>query len=182
MDASTDDWESRLAALWAALDALGDDDFRARIDALAAELPQDSPVGLFERASAWDSTGHSDRAVPLYRAALERGLEGLRRRRAVIQLASSLRNLGEAAESVELLRAERARTSDALDDAVAAFLALALADRGETKAALALALAALARHLPRYQRSVRRYADALASPDDSSGRASGASATPPTLR
>jgi hypothetical protein len=40
--------------------------------------------------------------VPLYWQALETGLTGERRRRAVIQLASSLRNLGRPAESVAL--------------------------------------------------------------------------------
>jgi len=34
------------------------------------------------QSAAFDATGHSDRAVPLYREALERGLSGERRRRA----------------------------------------------------------------------------------------------------
>jgi len=41
---------------------------------------------------------------PLYRQALDRGLIGERRRRAVIQLASSLRNIGRPDESVALVR------------------------------------------------------------------------------
>jgi hypothetical protein len=45
-----------------------------------------------------------------------------RRRQAVIQQASSLRNLGQASESVTLLTAEREAGSDDLDDAVDAFL------------------------------------------------------------
>ena len=45
-----------------------------RMDALVGELPAGSAVGLYERASAFDSTGHSDLAVPLYRRALEVGL------------------------------------------------------------------------------------------------------------
>src|SRR5581483_1910470 len=102
-----------------------------------------------------------DRAVPLYRRALELGLEGERRRRAVIQLASSLRNLGHVAESLELLTAEVAKPSDRLDDAVSAFLALALADSGREREAVAVALAALAPHLARYQRSLGDYAQAL---------------------
>ena len=125
MDAA---WEARAAEVWARLDELTEDEFLAQIERLVASLPKDSGVAAFERAAALDSTGHSDRAVPLYREALAYGLDGERRRRAVIQLASSLRNLGRARESVALLTAERARTSDGLDDAVAAFLALALAD------------------------------------------------------
>jgi len=104
--------------------------------------------------------------VPLYREALERGLSGERRRRAVIQLASSLRNLGEAYESVALLEAELNAGSDHLDDAVRAFLALALADTGREREAAAHALTALAPHLPRYQRSLANYAQLLTGTDD----------------
>jgi thioredoxin-like negative regulator of GroEL len=152
-------WEQRVEELWASFDDYSEDDFRAKLDELAQELPAD--VAAFERAGAFDSTGHSDQAVPLYREALERGLEDPRRRRAVIQLASSLRNIGEAEESVRLLEAERERTSDELDDAVDAFLALALVDTGREREAAALLLTALARHLPRYQRSAANYARSL---------------------
>jgi hypothetical protein len=76
----------------------------------------------------------------------------------VIQLASSLRNVGRADESVALLRAERDNASDDLDDAVEAFLALSLVDTRREREAVAVALAALARHLPRYQRSLASYA------------------------
>ena len=84
-----------------------------------------------------------------------------RRRRAVIQYASTLRNLGRVEESIGLLTVEREAAADDLDDAVAAFLALALVDAGRAREATGLALGALARHLPEYARSVRRYADAL---------------------
>src|SRR5207253_1956624 len=65
------DWEQRLSDLWASIDDLGEDEFLARMDELAAELPAESAVARFERASGLDSTGHSDLAVPLYRQALE---------------------------------------------------------------------------------------------------------------
>lgn len=156
------DAEAQLAALWARLDDLDEDDFRAQLDALVADLPP--AAAAFERGAAFDSTGHSDRAVPLYREALELGVEGERRRRAVIQMASSLRNMNRAEESVALLEAERARTSDALDDAVTGFLALALADTGREREAAAIALEALAPHLPRYQRSLGNYARDLTEP------------------
>ncbi|MFD4835668.1 tetratricopeptide repeat protein [Streptomyces sp. SID4919] len=157
-------WEQRLAAAWSRLDALPAPQFRALIDALAAELPPDSAVAAFERAGAFDSTGRPDRAVPLYRLALERGVEGVRRRRAKIQLASSLRNLGRPEEGVALLSPELDAESDELDDAVRAFLGLCLADTGREREALALALGALAPHLPRYQRSLRHYARGLNAP------------------
>jgi hypothetical protein len=56
-----------------------------------------------------------------------------RRRRAMIQMASSLRNLGHPDQCVELMRAERERTSDHLDDAVGCALALGLADLGRER-------------------------------------------------
>jgi hypothetical protein len=153
------DYDRRSEALWATIDEYDDEDaFRAKVDELVAELPSDSPIASFERACAWDSTGHSDRAIPLYRLALAHGLEGERRRRAVIQMSSSLRNMGEAEESVRLLTAERDRATDSLDDAVSAFLALALVDSGREREAVSLALGALAPHLPRYQRSLGNYA------------------------
>jgi hypothetical protein len=155
------DWEERLALLWRSLDDLNEEHFLTRMEELTAELPAGSGVGAFERAAALDSTGHSDLAVPLYREALDLGLEGERRRRAVIQMASSLRNLGHAEESVELLTAERDAASDDLDDAVAAFLALALVDAGREREAVSVALRALAPHLPRYQRSLGNYARSM---------------------
>ncbi len=159
------DRDEQLARAWASIDSYEDGAaFRALIDSLVVDAPP--AVAAFERASAHDSTGHSDLAVPLYRSALEAGLTGVRRRRATIQLASSLRNLGQAAESVELLTAELATPADgeaaALEDAVRGFLALALVDVGRSTEAAALALGALAPHLPRYQRSLAAYARALA--------------------
>jgi len=155
------DWGRRLALLWASVDEQREDDFLAAMERLVAELPEDDPVGLFEHASALDSTGHPDLAVPRYRRALERGLSGQRRRRAVIQLASSLRNLGQAAESVALLTGELDAGSDDLDDAVRAFLALALTSVGRERDAVSVALTALAPHLTRYNRSLAAYARQL---------------------
>jgi hypothetical protein len=92
---------------------------------LVSELPPGSAIGLFERGAAFDSTGRPDRAVLLYAAALDAGLVGERRRRAVIQMASSLRNLGNPQDASTLLTAEADATSDDLNGAVVAFLALA---------------------------------------------------------
>jgi tetratricopeptide (TPR) repeat protein len=155
------EWERKVADLWGSIEDHSEQEFLARMEGLAAELPADNAVAAFELGCAQDSTGHSDVAVPLYRQALELGLEGERRRRAVIQMASSLRNLGRADESVELLTAELEEGSDDLDDAVRAFLALALVDVGRERDAVSHALTALARHLPRYQRSVANYAELI---------------------
>jgi hypothetical protein len=155
------EWERRIAEVWAAIDSYEDDELRAAVQALALQRPPGDAIALFELAGANDSTGRPEEAAPLYRQALAAGLSGERRRRAVIQLASTLRNLGQADESVALLRAERDAASDELDDAVAAFLALALVDTGREREAVGLALEALSRHLPRYNRSLANYANAL---------------------
>lgn len=154
-----------MAAVWASIETVDEAEFLARIAELAAELAEDDGIGWFERGAAQDSTGHPDRAVPLYRKALELGLTGERRRRAVIQLASSLRNLGHPEQSVDLLTAELDAGSDHLDDAVRAFLALALVDTGREREAVSYALSALAPHLPRYQRSLGNYARLLVEPE-----------------
>jgi hypothetical protein len=60
-----------------------------------------------------------------------------------------------------MFQAELGTASDHLDDAVRAFLALALVDTGREREAASLALAALAPHLPRYQRSLAAYARLL---------------------
>ena len=161
------DWEQRLADLWASIDDHSEQEFLSRMEDLVAELPADSAVAVFERAGSLDSTGHSDLAVPLYRQALELGLQGERRRQAVIQLASSLRNIGQASESVALLTTERELESDDLDDAVSATLALALVDTGREREAVSVALTALSRHMTRYRRSMTNYARLIAEPPSS---------------
>ena len=161
MSALSDDYDRRAEELWSRVDEYDEETFRAKVEELVAGFPADSGIAEFERACAFDSTGHPDQAVHLYRRALELGLEGERRRRAVIQLSSSLRNLGQVSESLALLTAEREQTSDQLDDAVGAFLALALVDSGREREAVSVALTALAHHLPRYQRSVGTYAQLL---------------------
>ena len=155
-------WEQRLAALWSTLDRSEPQAFVQQIELLVVELPSGSAIGLFERACAQDSTGHPDLAVPLYRAALKAGLSGMRRRRASIQLASSLRNLGNAVEASERLFAELHAPSDELDGAVRAFLALALVDLGREREAVAVSLMALSKYLPRYNNSLGRYASEIA--------------------
>jgi tetratricopeptide (TPR) repeat protein len=161
----TAEWEQRVAEAWASIDERHEADFLSLMEKLVEELPPGDPDGLFERAASLDSTGHSDLAVPLYEHALEAGLTGERRRRAVIQMASSLRNLDRSQESVALLTAELAAGSDDLDDAVKTVLALALTDVGREREAVSIAVGALAAHLPRYQRSMANYARLLVEPD-----------------
>lgn len=153
-----EEWEQRVARHWASLGEVEPEVFRSGMSALVGELPAGEARGLFERACAHDSTGQAAQAVPLYRAAIAAGLCGLNRRRASIQMASSLRNLGQPEEAVAVLSAEDERGEDELSTAVRAFQALALSDLGQDRAALSLALSALSKHLPRYNASLLRYA------------------------
>lgn len=132
------EWERRLSELWASIDDDSEEAFLTRMEHLVADLPADSAVVAFERAVALDLTGHSVRAVPAYRRALELGLPDPGRCRAVIQLASSLPTIGHASESVALRSAELELGPDALDDALRAVLALALVDLGWAREAVSL--------------------------------------------
>ena len=148
--------------LWAIFDDCEPGVFVAQVDSLASEWAGTDGSALFERGAARDSTGRPAEAITFYRAALDAGLTGLRRRRATIQMESSLRSLGQAEEAFSLLNTELQAASDELDDAVRAFLALALVDLGREREAISISLIALARHLPRYNRSLARYAQQLA--------------------
>jgi len=162
----TDDWQTRVDAVWADAANLTDDELVSRIDALAAERDPGDAVALAERGGARDSTGREEEAAELYRAALAAGLDDGRRAQVVIQLASTVRNLGRPEESLELLSTEFAGQPDhPLADAATAFAALALASAGRPTEGLVAVLHALAAHLPRYQRSVNAYADDLLADD-----------------
>lgn len=156
-------WENQLQSIWLKLGTINSEEFIEQIkDHVELLTEKDSQaIADFERACAFDSTGHEKEAEPLYRSALEKGLTGLRRRRARIQLASTLRNNGKIEESIRILREEKAHYSDELDDAVDSFLALSLSSAEEYKEALSLILKALSKHLPRYNNSLSRYAENL---------------------
>ncbi|MBW9092207.1 tetratricopeptide repeat protein [Microbacterium jejuense] len=157
-------WDDRVAEFWDTADD-ADPAVVDRMRELVAERPADDPAALFEWASVLDFVGREDEAVAQYRAALAAGLDGDRMPQAVVQLASSLRNIGRADEGIELLWALGDET--VAGAAVHAFLALCLRDAGRPDEAFAVALRALAPTLPMYGRSIAAYADEL------DGRASG---------
>lgn len=121
-------------------------------------------LALFEQAGELDEAGREVEAIPRYREALTAGLVDPERSRAVVQLASSLRVVGELDEALALLTPD-GDADPALDPAlaasVAAFRALVLHDLGRHAEALAGALGALAPSLPAYRISVAAYAEAL---------------------
>lgn len=152
--------------MWASASELADLDVLAAIDALVAERDPDDPAAVFEAASARDYAGLEAEAAPLYRRAIDLGLDNATLPRATIQLASTLRNLGRIDESVRMLeRLLAEHPDDEWTGPGAAFLALALATRGDERDAASVALAALANCLPMYSASVRAYAIELAGSD-----------------
>ncbi|CAN7287817.1 tetratricopeptide repeat protein [Microbacterium maritypicum] len=160
-------WDERIDEVWD--DATGEevgDDTIARIDALAAERGAGDARAEFERAGARDSAGRPAEAIVLYRRALALGLDAEHRPQCVIQMASSLRNLGEYDEALAVIRAEEQLSADGpYRDAIACVHALILASAGRPAQGLSVALLALVPHLPRYHRSMTAYAREIADAD-----------------
>jgi tetratricopeptide (TPR) repeat protein len=157
---STDDWEERVAALWA--DTEIDDEQRiTEMEALARTAPHPA-LGSFELGGAHDSGGQEAAADLHYAAATDAGLDDVDPGRAaqlVVQHASTLRNLGRLDEAIAMLR--DAPEHPATGAAPRVFLALALHSAGRADEALRVAIEALEPTLPRYHRSVAAYAAAL---------------------
>lgn len=161
-----DDWNMRVERFWA--DANDDDERMLKeMKSLVCERPGDDAAAVYEWASVHDYLGRESAAIPLYRQALDLGLDDTRRPQALIQLASSLRNVGETGEAVTIL--EQMHVSETVGDAPQAFLALALFDAGLPGDALRVALNALAKTLPVYQEAVKRYAGELPSASAEAG-------------
>ncbi|KQY58666.1 hypothetical protein ASD11_03155 [Aeromicrobium sp. Root495] len=152
-------WQSRIDDVWARADEVEPSELVRLVD----EAVGDAPAGpaAFERAGSFDATDRPELAEPLYREALRHRLDPEVRARAVIQLASTVRNLGRPDEAVTLLTDLLDDDAAGLGDAAVAFRALALADLGDERRGLADVLAAFAPHLPAYTRSVSAYAEEL---------------------
>jgi predicted Zn-dependent protease len=131
------------------------------LEVVLAASPDD-PVALYHLGSAHDSAGHEAEAVEPYRRALAGGLDPGLALAARIQLASTLRNLGETRESVESLEAAVAEHPQ--HRAARTFLALALvSDDRAIEAVKQLLDLLLTNPGPpeRYARSLRNYTDDL---------------------
>ena len=126
---------------------------------LLSERPEGDAEALFELGGVHDALGLEDEAIPLYRRAIEAELEGKSALRASIQLASTLRNVGESAEAVSIL--ESMPNAGVDEGARQAFLALALHDEGRHGDALRTALRALIPTLDGYKRALTDYAAEL---------------------
>ena len=117
-------------------------------------------LALYEQGGEHDSAGREHEAIPLYERALAAGLPEELVPRALLQLASSLRNVGRLEEAEAMLADACRRYPD--DAALPLFHAFALASLGRDREALVRVLD-LARtridapEIRRYARSLEGY-------------------------
>ena len=152
------EFEAAIAELW----DLEDEQARIRAAAeLHAQHPGDARLA-FEYAGALDAAGQEREAIEVYRKALAAGLREPHRHRARIQLASSLRVVGSAEESYELLSELAVERPHSV--AIAAFRALSAVDCGKADEAVADLVDSLIHHAGdedtlSYQGALHRYAE-----------------------
>jgi cyanophycin synthetase len=152
--------EAAIAELWA------NPDVQARI--VAAQALSDTAAGdprlIFELASAHDSGGDDQQAIALYDKALGAGLREPHLHRALMQQASSYRNVGDLIAARRILdELSEQRPGSA---AVAAFRALTMLDQGDQKGAVADLINVLLSRSgdaddDAYRASLHRYAEEL---------------------
>ncbi len=136
------------------------------VDALARlwEATPDDGLAAFEYASALDAADREAEAIPVYRRAVACGLSPEVEYRAMVQLGSSLRVVGDAEEAVVVHREVCHRWLERPANRL--FLALALLDAGKSSAAVAEAFSvALAvegdEDVNYYRRALTAYAELL---------------------
>jgi len=157
-----DEWDERIRNFWRDASDVDEQSAFGAMRSLIDERPEDDPAATYEWASVHDFLGHEAEAIPLYRHALSLGLDATRRSQAQIQLASSLRNVGNATEAIRIL--EDMESCESTGDAQEAFLALALFDAGRPGEALRIALMALGKTLPLHSGAITHYAEEIVSP------------------
>jgi cyanophycin synthetase len=130
---------------------------------LAERYPDDARV-RFEYAGAHDFAGNEAEAIPIYREAQRLGLGAAELRRLYVQLGSSLRNVGQHDEAVQVLTEGCSRFPDY--PPLRIFRAFALHSAGQSQAAVVELLEILLAHsdphvLDGYTRAIRYYTDEL---------------------
>ncbi|GMA50004.1 hypothetical protein GCM10025857_13610 [Alicyclobacillus contaminans] len=114
----------------------------------------------FELASALDFLGEEAQAIPLYEEAIALGLSEADEASAMLQLGSSLRNVGRFKEAVSVLQNAQQRHPGM--PVISMFLALALYSNGQSDLALQVALQVMIEHLKsddveRYRKPLENY-------------------------
>ena len=155
-------WDNRVAVLWESCGEKSEAEFLAAMQDLIDELGVDDPRRSYQRASALDYVGRESEAEPLYREAIGAGLDGVSRLdglRCRLQLASTLRNLGQAQDALAVLEAINAESlKPEQRDWLDSFLALCQVSAGRERDGARTALLALSRHLTEYTETVPREA------------------------
>jgi hypothetical protein len=154
-------WKKEIEAVWAAVDDFGPDELIAEVDRIVGAPGVPTAVRYFEAAGARDAADRPADAVPLYQKAIQTGLEPFEDRQARIQLASSLRNLGDCTAALEILDAMSTDVGDGLDDGVVVFRAFTLSSLERPHEVIPALIHALASHMSWYSRSAHGYADTL---------------------
>lgn len=136
---------------------------RTQLVALSAQFP-DHPSVQYETACVHDFLGHERAAVPYYQAAIRLGLAGDELRAAYLGLGSTLRVLGQYAESEAVFQTGLRAFPDAVELQV--FLAMTRYNLGEHHAAVATLLQVIADttgdHITQgYAPAIRLYAEDL---------------------
>lgn len=126
---------------------------------LEERYPDDARV-LFAYAGAFDYAGREADAVAPYRRARELGLPEKLLPRWYVQLGSTLRNLGEHQQAIDLLEEGQHAYPD--DVAIACFLALARQSAGDPDRALRTVIEAVLAEAHRGRIDLRGYQRALA--------------------
>ena len=153
-----EEFEEQIAEVWASTADRSEAEVLQAVEQIVAQRLESDAAAQFELASAYDFADREADAEPLYRSALAARLDADRRPRAVIQLASTIRNLGRPSESVELLEHELASGDEERTATLTAFLALALVDAGRPNEAVSRLLLALVPQIPEYSRAITFYA------------------------
>jgi tetratricopeptide (TPR) repeat protein len=152
-----------LAAIHTQVQAGAHEEARAYLLALLAQHPQDARL-QYETACAHDRLGLEREAVPCYQEAIRLGLAGDELRGAYLGLGSTLRALGQYAESAAVFAVGLARFPDAAELQV--FLAMTNYNLAEHHAAVAALLRVIAATTSDpatqgYARAIRCYAEDL---------------------
>lgn len=163
MTADLEAWEAEVAALWDRVDSLTRSAVIAAMSELALSCPARDGRAEFELAGAYDSMGFEAEAATHYERALALGLDEARHAQLAVQYGSTLRNLGQLDEAIDMLRSAPAHESTGAAPRI--MLALALHSAGRANEALRVAIEAQLDSLPRYERSLRAYAEALTEPE-----------------
>ena len=152
--------EAAIAELW----VNPDEQLRVVAAQALADTDPGDPRLIFELAGAHDSAGDDTQAIALYDKALGAGLREPHRHRALIQQASSYRNVGDLAAARRILDGLSQQRPDSA--AVAAFRALTMLDQGEASAAVAILINVLLSHSgdaddEAYRAALHRYVEEL---------------------